>query len=375
MAIGIRLYLVISLMPILGLAQPPGNAGKTPEVHSDRRATFRLKAPKASVVKLWGDWITRFNTTEALEKNEAGLWVVTVGPLPPGKHSYLFIVDDLPMADPNNSRLVLGRDGIEANLIDVPGSAPLPEDERNVPHGIVHTHWYQSSLGLGQRRFLVYTPPDYAVARRAMYPVLVLLHSSGSTETAWTNVGYANLIADNLIAEKRMRPMLIVMSYGWSSAPGEADRDPVANADLVEQDLLRDVMPSVESLYRVERGLQNTAIAGSSMGGFQALEYVLRNPDRFGSIGVFGAGAHGPEGSKRVADTVATGKLRRMGLFWIGIGDKDSLQRDAQALDAVLVKGNVQHQYAVTPGAGHTWLFWRQCLAGFLPQLFRHERR
>lgn len=370
MSTTVRLHVVLFMTTAMCLAQSATNAGKSPEVHSDRRVTFRLKAPKASAVKLWGDWITRFNTTEAMEKNEGGLWTITIGPLSPGKHSYIFIVDGLAVGDPNNASLAVGREGVEANLISVPGDGPLTDDERNVAHGAVHMHWYQSSLGLGQRRFLVYTPPDYAMASNTRYPVLVLLHGSGSTETTWINVGAANLIADNLIAEKRMRPMLIVMPNGWTSAPGEPDRDPSANADLIEQDLLRDVMPNVEAFYRVKRGSEHNAIAGASMGGFQALEYGLRKPERFGSIGIFSAGAHGPEGSERVGAAIAAGKLKHIRLFWIGIGDKDPLQKDAQALDAVLTRHKVEHQYVLTPDAGHTWLFWRRCLADFLPQLF-----
>lgn len=350
-------------------------AMKSAEVHSDYRVTFRLKAPKASVVNLWGDWITRFNTTEALEKDESGVWAATVGPLPPGKHSYIFIVDGLAVADPNNANLAVGCEGIEANIIDIPGDGRRLDEMRNVPHSAIHMHWYQSSIGLGQRRFLVYTPPGYAGAGSTRYPTLILLHGSGSTEMAWTEVGYANVIADNLIAEKRVRPMLMVMPNGWSSAPGEPDLDPATNGDLVEQDLLRDVFPMVESMYRVERGSRHCAIAGASMGGFQALDFGLRSPERYGSIGVFSAGAHGPEGIQRVDKAATEGKLNRIGLFWIGIGDKDPLPKDAKALEAVLTRHKVPHQYVVGSDAGHTWLFWRTCLAEFLSQLFSSKER
>ena len=269
----------------------------------------------------------------------------------------------------------MGSEGAEANLITVPGEAPLPDDLRNVPHGAVHTHWYESSVGLGQRRFLVYKPPGYSADRSFRYPLLVLLHGSGSTEAGWTNVGYANLIADNLIAEGRLRPMLIVMPNGHNSGPAEPGRNKVVDADRVEQDLVRDVIPLVESLYRVERGPANTAIAGASMGGYQALAYGLRRPERFGNIGVFSAGAHGVEGTSQVTAAISAGKFRRIGLFWIGIGENDPMLKDAQALDRVLAQHKIQHRYVVTPDAGHTWLFWRRCLAEFLPQLFRTGRK
>ena len=356
--------LALFLLAASSLAQPR-NAAKSLQVYPDRRITFRLDAPNASEVKLWGDWITRFNTTEALTKNEAGIWAVTVGPLSPGKHSYLFIVDQLVAPDPSNAAVAVNAEGFEANLIDVSGNASLPAEQRDVPHGAVHMHWYKSSVGLGERRFLVYTPPNYAAKRGDRYPLLLLLHGSGGTEADWTNIGSANFIADNLLKEKLMRPMLIVMPDDGKEAP--TDR----NTDRVEQDLLRDVIPAVESLYRVERGARHRAIAGESMGGYQALAYGLRHTETFGNIGVFSAGAHGAEGRNQVMEAVAAGKLKRFGLFWIGIGGKDPLPADAQALADALTQHNIRHQYVVTPDAGHTWLFWRGCLAEFLPLLFQ----
>jgi enterochelin esterase-like enzyme len=335
-------------------------AATSPHVSADRRVTFRLQAPKASVVKLWGDWITKYNTTEELLKNEAGVWSVTIGPLAPGRHSYLFIVDELPVLDPANPAVALGADGVEANLVSITGENPMPDDVLNVPHGAVHMHWYHSSSGLSERRIVVYTPPGYATGRGEKYPVLFLLHGSGGTEIAWTSIGSANFIADNLIARKRMHPMLIVMPNGHGSA--------------AEQDLIRDVIPMIDSLYRVKRGADHRAMAGASMGGFQALAFGMRHTQIFGNIGVFSAGAHGDEGARQVNDAAMAGKLNRMKLFFIGAGDKDPLLKDAQSLNAILTHHKVPHRYRVTPDAGHTWLFWRECLAEFLQELFRPSR-
>jgi enterochelin esterase family protein len=304
-------------------------------------------------VRLWGDWITRFNTTDVLVKT-ADRWTITVGPLAPGKHAYVFVVDGLAVPDPGNASVALGNEGFEANLIDVPAGA----GHADVAHGVVHIHWYRSSNGRGLRRFAVYTPPGYE-SRRDEFPLLVLLHGSGGNELGWTSVGDANLIADRLVAERRMKPLLMVMPDGNGVGPSD---------DTAEKDLLKDVLPAVEARYRVSRAPGFRAIAGNSMGGFQALAWGLRYPHTFGSIGVFSAGAHGAEGVKFVEDAIT--KRNPQGLFWIATGDKDPLLKDAQALDTVLKKHSIDHRYAITPDAGHTWLFWRQCLGDFLPLLF-----
>lgn len=344
----------------------------SPEINPDRRVTFRLQAPNASQVKLWGEWITRANTVENLVRDSDGTWVVTVGPLDPGIYAYSFRVDGLRVLDPRNPMVKTGRDGADANLFEVSGNSPAFYNPRAVPQGTVHLHAYESSTGLGQRRVVVYTPADYLVNRRARYPVLYLLHGSGDTETGWTDVGRAHVIADNLIAEKRARPMIIVMPQGHSAPPGRPEENPMRNGELVEQDLLTDVLPLVEKVYRVEKRGKERGIAGLSMGGFQALAFGLKHPDKFHHIGIFSAGVYGMEGEKQLLDSVRLRKLASpSGLFWIGIGDRDFLLKNAQRLDAMLTEQDIKHDYMMKANAGHTWLFWRECLVEFLPKLFR----
>lgn len=202
---------------------------------------------------MWGDWITRFNTTESLARRNDGVWSATIGPLTPGLHSYLFLVDDLSILDPANPQVALGAEGADANLIRVPGTSPRMDEPADVPHGAIHTHFVRSSLGAGHRRFIVYTPPGYEAASKQRYPMLVLLHGAGNTASSWTAIGAANWIADNLLAASRACPVIIVMPD--ANSPGA--QDPVSAAERFERELLQDVIPFVESRYRVHKRSQS----------------------------------------------------------------------------------------------------------------------
>ena len=205
---------------------------------------------------------------------------------------------------------------------------------------------------------VIYTPPGYEKDASVRYPALYLLHGSGDSEMAWTQVGRAQSIADNLIAKKRARPMILVMPNGFG--------------DQFESELTKEIVPMVESRYRVKPEPGNRALAGQSMGGFQALAIASKHPELFGSIGVFSAGAHGEtaDGSVRPFAADKRKLAGGTGLFRIVIGDRDILLKDAIRLDRLLQEGEVKHELVVTPNEGHTWVFWRQCLADFLPALF-----
>ena len=326
----------------------------SPEVHADRRVSFRLKAPKVPEVKLWGEWILKFNTLESMTKGRDGTWEVTVGPLAPGIYTYTFVIDKLGVPDPGN-HLRAGDDG---SLVEVPGDGPALYDSQAVPHGVVHLVSYETILRSGVQTVVIYTPPGYEKDANVRYPALYLLHGSGDTEIAWTQVGRAHSIADNLIAKKRARPMILVMPNG--------------SGDQFERELMKEIVPMVESRYRVKREPRNRALAGLSMGGFQALAIASKHPELFGSIGVFSAGAHG-EGADGSVREFAADKRKLAdgtGLFRIAIGDQDILLKDAMRLDRLLQESEVKHELVVAPGEGHTWILWRQCLADFLPALF-----
>ena len=235
--------------------------------------------------------------------------------------------------------------------------------------------WYKSATVGSTRRFYVYTPPDYDKNAAARYPVLYLLHGSGDTEGEWTWLGRANLIADNLLAEGKARPMIIVMPFGHTTSGSDFSPASLSqNMKLFEQDLLKDVLPRVESKYRVAAGPKNRAIAGLSMGGAQSLNVGLGNLGTFGAIGVFSAGLFGNDANFQarfgplLADAEATNK--KLSLFWMGCGRQDSLFEGAQALSEILDKHRIKHIFRKTEGA-HTWLVWRRYLAEILPLLFR----
>ena len=327
----------------------------SPEVHDDRRVTFRLHAPGVPDVKLWGEWILKFNTLEPMTKGDDGTWSVTIGPLKPGIYTYTFVIDHLGVPDPGN-HLRAGDDG---SLVEVPGGSPALYDAQAVPHGVLHLVSYEPKLRPGVRTVVIYTPAEYDKGSTSRYPVLYLLHGSGDTESSWTHVGRAQYVADNLIAERRAVPMIIVMPNGFG--------------DHFERELLAEVMPLVESRFRARSDAGSRAIAGLSMGGYQAQAIAFHHPEMFGSIGVFSAGAHGEAADAPVRQFAAD--KRRLandtGLFRVVVGDQDPALKDATRLDRLLQESGVKHMMTVVPGAGHQWVLWRQSLGDFLPALFR----
>jgi len=332
----------------------------SPEVHPDRRVTFRLSALKSSEVKLWGEWISRYNTTEPMQKDAGGVWSVTIGPLPPNLYLYLFLADGVPVPDPANPLIQPGREGAAGSLVDIPGPIDALYKPQPGPKGTLHTHGYDSSTGLGLRNVIVYTPPGYDSVERRRYPVLYLYHGSGDTECNWTQTGRAHAIADNLIAKGKLRPLLIVMPNGH--APGPKD------IEQVRDDLRRDLIPFVDAHYRTVPNRSGRAIAGLSKGAFQALWYGLDHPELFSGIGVFSGGVIDENGENQIARFA--GKKQPVAPIWVAIGERDRNLPFARRLDRVLTTSNLPHEFRIVPGAGHTWPFWRQELAEMLPALF-----
>ena len=335
----------------------------SPEVGADRRVTFRVRAPEARAVTVRGEWM---QAAEPMTKAESGLWTLTLGPLEPDIYSYSFSVDGVQTLDPHNPAVKLGVRSSNSSVVEVTGQSPAVWDVQNAPHGAVEFHWYKSkALGI-TRRFAVYTPPGYDPKAATRYPVLYLLHGSGDDEGTWVWHGRANLILDNLLAAKKMRPMVVVMPFGHATPPSDtspASRGP--NTARFEQDLLGDVIPAVEAGYCVDRSPRNRAIAGLSMGGGQSLQVGLRHLDLFGAIGAFSSGGNMDQLQPLLAN--AKGKLS---VFWIGCGEDDRLLAGSERLVAELDKLEVKHIWRKSPGA-HTWRVWRRYLSEFAPLLFQ----
>lgn len=349
-------------------AQPRRARLESPTVSEDGRIRFQVVAPDAQTLRLQAPWA---GSDLEFERGEAGIWSLTVGPVPPAIYSYTLLLDGVRVLDPHNTAVKRWLGG-NASLVEVPAPEPVPYDLRDVPHGSLHVHYYSSKAGGANRRLLVYTPPGYHEEADRQYPVLYLLHGSGDDETAWMEVGKANLILDNLIASGAAEPMLVVMPNGHP-VPWAARRRGIGsdNTQRFRDDLVQGAMPLVESLYRAKRGSAQTAVAGLSMGGGQSLYCAATGLDRFSWVGAFSAAAPTPESDAAqglLADPERANAS--LDLLWIAIGRDDFLLERNEAFEAALVKAGVDHTYRVTAG-GHSWPVWRGYLAEFVPLLFR----
>ena len=350
-----------------GNAPPPV---KSIEVQADRSATFRLRAPDATDVKVSGDFV---QGAQAMKKGEDGVWTFTSAPLNPAIYSYGFTIQGVRGIDPVNPVIQPGERS-SSSMFEVPGDKPAAYDIQPVPHGTVHVNWYESkALGV-PRSIYVYTPPGYEQGR-ASYPTLYLLHGSGDTESGWVTIGRANLILDNLIAAGKAKPMIVVMPYGralQAVAFGPSTRTPQAGPSAFESDLLQEAIPFAEKLYRISAKPDDRALAGLSMGGGQTLQIGLKHLDIFHSLGAFSAGMRNTNVEEQYKDAIAdpSATNKKLKVFYIACGKTDSLFAASQSFSEVLTKHQIRHTF--TPSEeGHVWRNWRNYLAEFTPQLFR----
>ena len=357
----------------------PNDTLKSPEVLPDHRVVFRIYAPKASEVSVSGDWIAQGRGTGGnLAKDDKGVWSITVGPLVPDFYSYALTVDGVRTIDPKNALIKQGVTSLD-NMFEVPGEETAFEAARPVPHGEIRVAWYQSSTLDTMRSMHIYTPPGYD-SGNAKYPVFYLLHGGGDEDSGWSTVGRAGFIMDNLLAAKKARPMLVVMPNGSMPRPADAPAPgaaPAANAqERFADELLKNVIPYVEKNYRALPGPANRAIAGLSMGGGQTLRVAPANLDKFAWIGVWSSGV----GQQATADFEKRNAAffespdktnKAVKLFWIGVGDKDTLTNaSAKNLGEVLKAHGVKYEFHESEG-GHTWINWRHYLNDYAQLLFR----
>ncbi len=390
--LGLGILATLTLSPAaLALAQMPPRV-PTPndtlvstEIAPDRKVTFRIYAPKASEVRLRGDWMEGI-ATELLTKDDKGVWSATVGPLTPDFYSYSFVVDGVKTVDPKNAIIKQGITSVD-NMVMVPGPEASFLEARAVPHGEIRIAWYPSTTLGGERRLHVYTPPGYDTSGEK-YPVFYLLHGGGDEDSGWSTIGRAGFIMDNLLAEKKALPMVIVMPNGSLPrpanlpplAPGTTPNPEVAAALAASQarftsELMKDVVPFVEQTYRVRAEPRSRALAGLSMGGGQTQRVLTSHPDAFAYVAIWSAGVR-PEGSeafeKDAASFLATPETvnRSIRLLSIRVGDKDFTLAGSRNLSDLLTKHEIEHKLQVN-GGGHTWINWRLYLAELLPLLFR----
>jgi enterochelin esterase-like enzyme len=289
--------------------------------------------------------------------------------LEPSIYLYTFSVDGVTIADPVNPRIKL-RSRTSASMVEVPAEPAAVWQARDVPHGAIEINWQKSQL-LGDTQWIwIYTPPGYEKEGTRKYPVLYLFHGSNDIAGGWTLAGNANFIVDNLIAEKKAVPMIVVMPYGHAVPFGSPREAQAKNTAVFEEYLLRDVMPVVESKYRTAAGRENRAIAGLSMGGGQSLQIGFRHLNLFSAIGAFSAAVPN-DFETRFAGELNDGEetSSKLKLLWIGCGRQDSLFGRSEKLADLLQARHIRHTFRATEGA-HTYTIWRQYLAEFVPLLF-----
>jgi enterochelin esterase-like enzyme len=366
----VLLYLLVAGLPAAAQQQP--QPIQSPEVHADGSVAFRLRAPNAKEVKL--------NLTGAkagpMQRDEQGVWSVTTDPLQPDYYEYAFVMDGVTLVDPSNPVRIpnlLSND----SEVHVPGPASLTWEVNDVPHGVIHHHFYRSAVVGDDRDFYAYTPPGYDPAGAKLYPVLYLLHGFSDDASAWTVVGRANVILDNLIARGKVKPMLIVMPLGYG-APEIVSRQRSApfrdaalrqrNMDRFRDALFTEVIPQVEKTYRVSKDRTARAIAGLSMGGAESLYTGLNAIDRFAWVGAFSSGGMGEDFNATFPqlDAKAGEKLK---LLWIACGTDDHLLEPNRKLREWLKAKGIHPTEVETPGA-HWWLVWRRNLSEFTTLLF-----
>ncbi len=367
----------------------------SPEVHPDKTVTFRLNAPAADRVQVTGDFLptekitTPFGEFDGpgyadLRKNDQGLWEYTTpAPLAPELYSYTFVVDSLKMTDPSNVYQLRDVASI-TNIFIIPGDRADLYSVNKVPHGTVAKVWYPSpSLGM-DRRLTVYTPAGYEKGDRR-YPVFYLLHGMGGDENAWTELGRTAQILDNLIAQGKAEPMIVVMTNGNASqeaAPGETSAGLKAPTTQLPKTMdgsfeaaFPEVVEFIDANYRTRADKASRAIAGLSMGGFHSLHISKENPDMFDYVGLFSAAIMPRDDAKSPVYENFDAKLktqfdRKPALYWIAIGDKDFLYDANTQYRKMLDSKGYPYQYYES-GDGHIWKNWRIYLTEFAPKLFR----
>jgi enterochelin esterase-like enzyme len=355
---------------------PQGPRVVSPEVSADRKITFRILAPKAESVKLGaGDIQGLSQDAIVMTKGTNGVWELTVGPVPAGAYRYNFNVDGLSVIDPRNPLNSQSNENTWS-LVAVPGAEFM--DTKDVPHGAVAEVTYNSSSLKRARRMHVYTPPGYEKSQQS-YPVFYLLHGSSDSDDSWSSIGRAGFILDNLVAAKKAQPMIVVMPHGHTGPVNSGGR---SGSDF-ERDFVEDIMPQVESRYRVLTDRKNRAMAGLSMGGGQTLNIGFIHLDKFAYLGVFSSGVFGiagggrppttnePPWEERHKEILDNPSLKEgLKLLWFATGKDDFLLKTSQATVDMLKKHDFNVVYKETSGA-HTWLNWRDYLIEFAPQLFR----
>lgn len=356
-----------------------GGAKGSPQIHKNHSVTFRIKAPQAKQVMLHLD----YQPDAVMQRDTAGWWSHTTPELKADLYRYNFVIDGVKTLDPDNVHMMRDVSTV-MNMFFIPGPESDIYQVADVPHGTVSSVWYDSPTLNIKRRMTIYTPPGYDEARKH-YPVLYLLHGSGGDETAWLEQGRTAQVLDNLIAQGKAVPMIVVMPNGnvdEQAAPGSDQRGLVTptfeHKRWMEgsfEESFGDIMTYVDTHYRTSKAKRARAIAGLSMGGYHSLYISANRPDDFGYVGLFSAAITPRKGLKSNIYSDLEAKLKqqfsqRVKLYWIGIGKDDFLYNDNKQFREMLDRNKLRYTYEESAG-GHEWRNWRLYITQFLPLLFK----
>lgn len=356
--------------------QPTPNDSLVSPLIEGRTVSLQIYAPHAESVGVVGDWMAA-REPRPLQRRDNGVWSVVLADLRPDYYSYTFVVDGVRTLDPRNPEIKQGIRSVDS-MFYLAGPETEFQDNQRVPHGQLRQVWYQSETLQSQRRMHVYTPPGYDDDGR-VYPVLYLLHGGGDDDSGWSTIGRAGFILDNLIHKGEAEPMIVVMPNGslppvaLDENASQAQRQDVAFR--FERELISDVIPAVESRFRVRRNAESRALAGLSMGGGHTTQAFGRHWRDFDYVSIWSAGLF--SGSKEEYEALYPDFLaqsdwinRNIEHFSIVVGVDDFAYPGSKALSEVLEGHGIAHEFIET-GGGHTWLNWRQYLHDYAGQLFK----
>jgi enterochelin esterase-like enzyme len=351
---------------------------KYPQIMPDNRVIFRIKAPDAQRVQI--DLGKKYD----MRKDTGGYWMVTTDTIPVGFHYYSLIIDGVAVVDPNSQAFYgMGR---MASGIDIPDPDGDYYTARNVPHGQVRSVNYYSAITKAWRRAFIYTPPGYDKDIDQRYPVLYLQHGGGEDETGWPGQGKMNLIMDNLIAERKAVPMIVVMDRGYATDP----QRPVANNatapgprwmsdNVFPEVLIKEIIPMVDTTFRTLTDREHRAMAGLSMGGFQTFQTTMTNLDKFSYIGGFSGVAFLQPGTDvrqlfngAWADATAFNQKVKLVYLSIGTEEPERMYQGVKGFHEALETAGIRHVYYESPGTAHEWQTWRRSLRQFAGMIFKN---
>jgi enterochelin esterase-like enzyme len=355
----------------------------SPQLQRDGTVLFQVSMPNAAKVELH---LEGMKDPLPMMKSADGMWSLAVPGLAPQYYSYSFNVDGIHVLDPHNVTLKPSFFNVD-NVFLVPGHPPMPWETADVPHGVVHHHFYRSNIVGINSEYYVYTPPNFDSGNKQEYPVLYLLHGYSDDPSAWTQMGNANVILDNLIAQGKVKPMIVVMPLGYGTMEvitrgWHTWNDPKLvqrNYSGFSDALFQEVMPLVKKQYPLSEKREDHAIAGLSMGGAESLQVGLNHLDDFAYVGGFssaplGVGEHSdftvrfPGINTRSAQTINA----RLRVLWIACGTEDGLFDPNQKFIAWLKQQGLQPTAIQTPGR-HVWMLWRENLSRFAALLFQSK--